>query len=661
MAEKVFLKAWELVELPGLRCALTRMAARWCFGLRPPTVRLEAFSPFIPLNARDSALPATVMSYTVTNTADSPVEVDLGGWMQNATCPYTTDPSLGQRRNRLVQADGRVSLLSTVEPRTTAATTRDDILFADFEGENWGDWTAEGTAFDGGPFPVKARSPEQKITGHTGERIVNSYNTRRAADHIQADNLVGTLQSREFTVERNFIRMSVGGGRKDVYVAVLVAGTEVARVGGRDSSTLYPVSIDMTGHQGKKACIRIVDQASGGWAHISVDQIVFTDSNVSGGIETRHGYGSMTLTLLHDAKESGLAVSSAATMTDPASPAGLFDQGRPLAEQAQAVKPLNELLVGGLFAAFKLAPGESRTVDFAVTWYFPDYNEIDAAPGELSRLTQNFRSLRRHYAPWFKSAGEVAGYLAGNKERLLGGTREWNRTWYDSTLPYWLLDRSFIALDCVASQMFHWFDSGRPYGWEGVDCCPGTCTHVWHYAQALGRVFPELERAFREKVDFQDGVGFNPDSGLINDRGDVHKHEATDGQAGTILRAYREHLMSPDDAFLRRLWPNIKKAIEFLMAKDPDANGLIEGRQPHTLDAAWFGPMGWISGLYLGALQAGAAMATEMGDDAFAEKCRDLVAQGSRNMVSELFDGEYFIHKPDPNLQGSADGKGLSH
>ena len=117
--------------------------------------------------------------------------------------------------------------------------------------------------------------------------------------------------------------------------------------------------------------------------------------------------------------------------------------------------------------------------------------------------TQDFRDLRRHYAPWFNSAGEVAGYLAGDKERLLGGTREWNRTWYDSTLPHWLLDRSFIPLDCVASQMFHWFDSGRPYGWEGVDCCPGTCTHVWHYAQALGRIFPELERAFREEGGFQ--------------------------------------------------------------------------------------------------------------------------------------------------------------
>ena len=351
----------------------------------PVTVKLEAFSPFIPLNAKDSALPATVMSYTVTNTSDAPVDVDLGSWMQNATCPYTTDAALGQRRNRLVQAGGRVSVLSTVEPRATATSPREDIVFADFESEDWGDWVAEGAAFEGGPFPVKSRSVEQKITGHTGEGIANSYNTRLGGDHIAADTRTGTLVSPEFTVERNSIRMTVGGGkRKGVYVAVIVDGKEVARVAGKNSSTLYPVSIDMTAYQGKKARIRIVDEAKGGWAHITVDQIVFSDgTGAGGGIEDKHGYGSTTLTLLHDAKEEGLTVSAAPSLTDPDSPSGLFEQAKPLAQQEDAVKPLDELLVGGLFAAFRLAPGESRTVDFAITWYFPDYNEIDAAPGKM--------------------------------------------------------------------------------------------------------------------------------------------------------------------------------------------------------------------------------------------------------------------------------------
>ena len=52
----------------------------------PVEVQLEAFSPFIPLHADDSSLPATVMSFRVKNTGDSAVDAHLVGQMQNAVC-----------------------------------------------------------------------------------------------------------------------------------------------------------------------------------------------------------------------------------------------------------------------------------------------------------------------------------------------------------------------------------------------------------------------------------------------------------------------------------------------------------------------------------------------------------------------------------------------
>ncbi|MGI9456386.1 MAG: GH116 family glycosyl-hydrolase, partial [Aeoliella sp.] len=627
----------------------------------PVEVSLEAFSPFIPLNAKDSALPATVLSYTVSNTSQRAVEVDLAGWMQNATCPYTRDASLGQRRNRVVQAEGRVTLLSTIEPPANGdgvRKNRADIVFADFESDDWGSWNADGEAFEGGPFPVASRQDYQDLAGYNGERMVNSHNTRIKAESTQADNLTGTLTSPAFTVERNFVNLSIAGGGRgsDVYLEVLVDSKQVGKVTGHNSNAMRGVSIDLSRYEGQEAQIRIVDSAQGGWGNIQADQIVFSDRRATErGLKDKHGYGSTTLTLLHGADESGITLSGAASMTDPDSRAGLFGQMEELTQDAQ-VKPLDELLVGALATKFKLPPGESRTIDFAITWYFPDYQEIDAAPGQLSR-TPGFRELKRHYAPWFNSAGEVADYLTTNKDRLLGDTRQWNETWYDSTLPFWLLDRSFISLDCVATQMFHWFDTGRPWGWEGVDCCPGTCTHVWHYAQGLSRIFPEIERAFREIVDYE--AGFDPSTGRISDRGDYHQHEATDGQAGSILRVYREHQISSDDAFLKRLWPRVKQSIEFLITKDGDGSGLIEGGQPHTLDAAWYGPMAWVSGLYLAALAAGEAMADEMGDNAFARQCREILDRGQRNIVDKLFNGEYFIHLPDPNHpQALRTGKG---
>ena len=88
--------------------------------------------------------------------------------------------------------------------------------------------------------------------------------------------------------------------------------------------------------------------------------------------------------------------------------------------------------------------------------------------------------------------------------------------------------------------------------------------------------------------------------------------------------------------------------MEFLIREDKDQDGLLEGAQYNTLDAAWYGKMAWISSLYIAALRAGEAMAKEMGDTAFEVKCREIAEKGSANMVKELFNGEYFIHKPDP-------------
>ena len=48
--------------------------------------------------------------------------------------------------------------------------------------------------------------------------------------------------------------------------------------------------------------------------------------------------------------------------------------------------------------------------------------------------------------------------------------------------------------------------------------------------------------------------------------------------------------MSADDAFLKRIWPKIKKAMDYLSGHDGDRDGVLEDGQPNTLDTAYFGP-----------------------------------------------------------------------
>ena len=49
----------------------------------PLKVEMEAFSPFIPLNAKDSALPATLFHITIENTTRSPLKASVLGWLEN--------------------------------------------------------------------------------------------------------------------------------------------------------------------------------------------------------------------------------------------------------------------------------------------------------------------------------------------------------------------------------------------------------------------------------------------------------------------------------------------------------------------------------------------------------------------------------------------------
>ena len=296
--------------------------------------------------------------------------------------------------------------------------------------------------------------------------------------------------------------------------------------------------------------------------------------------------------------------------------------------------PFNEKLTGAVTSTISVPANQSAQANFAISWYFPNLT-FDKLKDEGSR----------HYKKRFKNSTEVVKYVHDNFESLSKQTLLWADTWYkESTLPHWFLERTFLNISTLATTTCHWFESGRFYAWEGIGSCPGTCNHVWQYAQAVGRIFPGLERDTRERVDL--GVGFY-DDGHIGFRAEYDTQPAVDGQAGRILDIYREHQMSVDSSFLKRNWPKTKKAIEFLLKQDTNGDGMTDTQLENTLDAKWPGEIAWIVGLSIAAIKAAQQMAVEMGDTEFASRCGDHVAKGKSNMEKLLFNGEYFIHRPD--------------
>ena len=151
----------------------------------------------------------------------------------------------------------------------------EDLVIADFEGATYGDWKTTGTAFGSGP--AQGTLPGQmSVNGFKGKGLVNSF--------FDGDKSTGTLTSPEFKIQRKHIHFLIGGGgfAGKTCMNLLVEGRIVRTATGPNtepggSETLTPASWDVNDLAGKMAQIQIVDDATGGWGHINVDQIVQGD------------------------------------------------------------------------------------------------------------------------------------------------------------------------------------------------------------------------------------------------------------------------------------------------------------------------------------------------------------------------------------------------
>ncbi|HIE48229.1 TPA: glucosylceramidase, partial [Candidatus Bipolaricaulota bacterium] len=297
-----------------------------------------------------------------------------------------------------------------------------------------------------------------------------------------------------------------------------------------------------------------------------------------------------------------------------------------------------ETLDGALAVAFTLKPKETRTVTFALTWHFPNAQHGSPTHGWVSNGNMT--------ANWWKDSLSVARELNERLDELTRLTRLYHETLYASNLPHWLLDRISSQVAVLRSKTCFWGKDGYFGGWEGCapddGCCFGNCSHVWHYAQAHARLFPEIARRMREQA-----FHFQRDDGGIPFR-QPRFGIACDGQCGDILGAYREHLLSPNRKWLERHWEHIKRAMDFAIATwDDDEDGMLAGPQHNTLDGEVGGSTSWLGTMYLAALAAAEKMAELIGDRDAAKRYRRIRESGMRKQNEALWNGEYYIQITD--------------
>jgi uncharacterized protein (DUF608 family) len=314
--------------------------------------------------------------------------------------------------------------------------------------------------------------------------------------------------------------------------------------------------------------------------------------------------------------------------------------------------PLGQTVYGAIATTASIPAGKSIEIPFLLAWHYP--NKYNAA-GQW---------MGCHYATQWTDARAVLREAATNFTTLRKRTELFRQTFYDSTLPYWLLDcvTANAAILRHIGVVFR-IANGDTYGWEGSNgCCDPTCTHVWGYEQSLSRLFPTLEQDMR-RIDFTHQQRAD---GGVNNRTEVPspphptgEQPFADGHASCILKSYREALNQPDDKFLREYWPHIKRAVEYLISRDAKAAGgqpagILQDDQWNTYDEALHGVTTFISGYYLAALRAGEEWAGRAGDRGAAERFHGIFEQGQKKLVELCWNGEYFQqHLPDyMNRQG---------
>lgn len=312
---------------------------------------------------------------------------------------------------------------------------------------------------------------------------------------------------------------------------------------------------------------------------------------------------------------------------------------------------------GTLVAQADIPAKHTKKIRFVLSWNCPNnYNYWS----EMLNADGTHKSWKNYYATVFKNSVCSAQYSIRNMTGLLERTISFKEALLGSTLPDGMAEAISANLSVLKSPTVLRLEDGSFYGWEGVfeksGSCEGNCQHVWGYVYSTAFLFPELERSVRD-IEFKystmpDGkMGFR--TLLPLGRGILPDRACVDGQLGSVIKCYREWKISGNDDWLKGHWEDIKKIMAYAWSKDNpdrwdyDRDGVLEGRQHHTLDMELFGPSSWLQGIYMAALKAGAEMAEFVGDTKTAEDYKELFEKGYEFTYKNLFNGRYFEQRVD--------------
>ena len=147
---------------------------------------------------------------------------------------------------------------------------RPEIVFDDFESE-----IREGWKGDRGRFGRSADSGGIQVEGALGGGVLRSP----GGDGAEKAERVGTLQSPEFQIERDYIHflMAGSGDRRRTSIRLLVEGKVERTASGDRGLRFQPERFDVRNFVGRTARLELNDQAEDEQGFVAIDEVIFSD------------------------------------------------------------------------------------------------------------------------------------------------------------------------------------------------------------------------------------------------------------------------------------------------------------------------------------------------------------------------------------------------
>lgn len=278
---------------------------------------------------------------------------------------------------------------------------------------------------------------------------------------------------------------------------------------------------------------------------------------------------------------------------------------------------------GAICCSMGLNPKSRRQVIFVLTWFCPRFEVggVDYGNG---------------YTNQYRDASEVAVRALKYYGYYAGAVESWQKRFLSSTLPAWF-NRMLINNNYVFSTNTVLAKDGRFAMMESTDDpVMGALDRRFHSSLGTLLFFPEFEH--RELAQFSKAQ--NPESpGRINRYlGELDLNspsyggtpdELIDINPKFVLMAYRNYHMTGRRAALEQLYPRLKQAMEYMLTKDHDKDGLPE---QHGISTTFdhhpiHGVNSYTSSLWIAALRAYSRIAQRLGHKDEARHYEEMYAR----------------------------------